>query len=212
MPRPSQLQVFLDRCPQQLRDELKIRIFKAKTSREAYNHLRSIGFKGSYDSVVNWRSTRDKTEEEISNHSGEIISSHVSVARESNDIEALRRCVVLSSKLNSLTNQLTDLLLQHRWVEADDTPLSNRDAAKLLGIIPSLSRAGVGGVIELSARLHGLEEYDIMLAVLEEIDEEARKTYEPDMSQVVTKITETVRTRLDINKSSFIQMVSRAED
>jgi hypothetical protein len=69
----------------------------------------------------------------------------------------------------------------------------------------------VGGTVELSARLYGLEEHDIMLAILEEVDEEARRVYESDMLQVVTNITDVIRTRLDVNKSSFMQMASRSE-
>jgi hypothetical protein len=210
MPRPSQLQMFLNRCPQQLQEELTIRILKAKTSREAYRHLQSIGFRGSYDSVVNWRNTRNESHQSLLNQSSGVTSSVIE-ARAGDDIEALRRCVVLTGKLNSLSNQLTDLLLQHRWVDADSTTLNNRDATKLLAILPSLSRAGVGGTVELSARLYGLEEHDIMLAILEEVDEEARRVYESDMLQVVTNITDVIRTRLDVNKSSFMQMASRSE-
>ena len=105
-----------------------------------------------------------------------------------------------------MSNKLADLLLNHQWVEEDNTPLTHRDLMRLLAILPALTRSGFASTIELTSRLYNLKEHEIMLATLAEVDFEAEGLYDTKTAKIVLNTTNLVRTRLDLNKKSLLQI------
>lgn len=132
MPRPSALQQFLDRLPHDQMEEATWLARTAPTGKQAYKELKKLGYKASYDAVVNWRvlnannrsiGSRVQDPESKLNTAADSLSPHLKP-------DPIEQTMDLSRRLNTLCNSLVDLLEQHDWTEGEHR-LSNREAVRV---------------------------------------------------------------------------------
>lgn len=209
MPRPSRLEAFLKSFAENQRGDIEREILRCADSKAAHTFLKArYKYRGSYDSVKNWRQSRlDRGEiDRVSDQASRITAIAAKMPLESDPIASV---MSLAQELNCLCIGLTALLQQHQWLEPGETRLSNREAGKILGTLAGLTRASTGTILEM-ARLEG--EFDkkaFALGLFSELAEDWRRTLEhdnPELICLLEPIVEVTKSRLQIDRSSLLEV------
>lgn len=204
MPRLSAVQQFLDRLSPDQRSEAIRLVRTAPTSKQAYKELKQLGYKASYDAVINWRGFNPGSRTQ----STEAKSGTADSTSSSLEVDPIKRVMHLSEKLNALCESLTGLLERHQWIELGETRLANREALKILSALPALSRAAAGSVVELTQIKGKVDERVFALAIVEELRQDWQRVLQhdnPELIPLFTKIADVTMTRLEIDRGSLLE-------
>jgi hypothetical protein len=94
--------------------------------------------------------------------------------------------------------------------------LSNRDAAKILAVLPSLNRAAAGTIIEMGRVRAKLDEKSLCLAVIEEVRQDWERTLSgdnPELISVFEDVAKITRSRLEMDTDSLLEVaMSRLDE
>lgn len=208
MPRPSRLEAFLKSFPESHRGDIEGEILKCRDSKSAHTFLKGrYRYKGSYDSVKNWRQARlDRREiDRMSDQSSKIADAAARMPLESDPIAS---AMSLAQELNSLCVSLTALLQGHQWLEPGETRLSNREAAKILGALPSLARASAGSIVEMSRIKVEVDRRVFALAMLEEFALDWKQMFQhdnPELVPLVDSAAAVTKARLGLDRLSVLE-------
>lgn len=114
----------------------------------------------------------------------------------------------LAQELNSLCVSLTALLQGHQWLEPGETRLSNREAAKILGALPSLTRAANSSIFEVHTIKSEIDQRAFALAILAEFGEDWRRTLEHENSELIPmfqEISAITKSRLHLDRPTLLE-------
>lgn len=208
MGRQSILEAWLGKFPKERQIEIEQKIRSAPTIRFAYEELKRLKFKGSYDSVQNWR-VRDARNraEGLSDQASKVASMAARVPLGSDPIASV---MDLAQELNCLCASLTSLLRKHEWVEPDATRLSNREAAKILAALPSLARASSGAIVEMAKLQTEFDKKSFALALIQELGEDWRRTLEhenPELLSVFEGVAAVTKARLELDRVTVLEEI-----
>jgi hypothetical protein len=206
MPKPSALQQFLNKFSPERKHELERQIRSAPDAKTAYSELKRIGYRRSYDTVLNWRSNQAKGRSDHVQRSAEAVSSAASAS--ALNIDPVESCMNLAIQLNTLCSSLTALLQRHDWVESGELRLSGRDALKLLAILPSLHRAASGTITEMHRVKTQLDEKLIVCATLQELQQDWQRAFEgdnPELVGLIESVTAITKGRLEADQISLLE-------
>jgi hypothetical protein len=208
MPRPSRFQEFLNKLPDQKRQEIEALVRTAPSTSQALRELKAkYRFKGSYDMLLTWRNAQKAVatpKRAESSTSG--LKSAVA------DLDPIHQVKLLSAKLSSLSLSLIEQLEQHDWHEPGEIRLSNREATKLLGNVSSLSRSALAGVLEMYRVKAELNQKSVALALITELGEDWRRTLEHDNPELVPlfeSVANVTRSRLQLDENSLLEVSSQ---
>lgn len=207
MPRPSVLQAFLNRFPEERRIEVENKIRSAPSIRDAYRELKRLRFRGSYDSVQHWRANDARGRVENLQSSAANVAAFIA-SRQGAESDPIEAAMILSTKLNLLCSSLVALLQKHEWLEPSEIRLSNGQALKLLAALPSLARAASGTTLEMSRVRTMLNEKHLALATIEELKhdwEMALRADNPELIGVFEDIARVTRSRLEVDSQSLLE-------
>ena len=210
MSRPNAFQAWLNQKTSEQKTELRDLVLSAQTCKVAYQQIRKRGFRGSYDSVLNFRNA---------NKEGSAAAIAASVVAFEQKLETtqqsasnpLEGALMLSVEMQGLCSKLVGLLASHSWTEGGD-PLSVRDALKLAAVVPSLARASTGSLVELFNLRKELDYEIIAESLLEELLDEARLILAetPENLPIVESIVECTKSRLEMKPERYLSLVARA--
>jgi hypothetical protein len=209
MSRPNAFQAWLNQKTSEQKTELRDLVLSAQTCKLAYQQIRKRGFRGSYDSVLNFRNA---------NKEGSAAAIAASVVAFEQKLEStqqsasnpLEGALLLSVEMQSLCSKLVGLLASYDWSEGGD-PLSTRDALKLAAVIPSIARASTGSLVELFSLRKELDYEDFAGSLFEELMIEARLILAetPENLPIVESIVECTKTRLEMTPERYLAMAAR---
>ncbi len=206
MPRPSQFERFLKQFPDTQRSDIEREVLRARDSKAAHEFLKNkFQYRFSYDSVKSWRQSRSKGLEGLSQQSSEVAAMAARVPLESDPIASV---MSLAQELNSLCVSLTALLQGHQWLEPGEIRLSNREAAKILGALPSLARASAGSIVEMSRVKAELDQRGFALAILEEFSQDWQQALAADNPELIglfESIARITKARLELDRPSALE-------
>ena len=208
MPRPSRLEAFLKSFPESHRGGIEREVLRCPDSKAAHIFLKGrYKYKGSYDSVKNWRQSRlDRGEiDRMSDQSSKVAGMASRIPLEGDPMAAVMN---LAQELNSLCMNLTALLQRHEWLEPGEIRLSNREASKILGALPSLARASAGSLVEMSRVKAELDQRGFALAILEEFSQDwhqALAADNPELIGLFESVSQITRARLELDRSSVLE-------
>lgn len=208
MPRPSRLEAFLKSFPESHRGDIEGEILKCRDSKSAHTFLKGrYKYKGSYDSVKNWRQARLERREidRLSHQSSKIANAAARMPVESDPIASAMN---LAQELNSLCASLTALLQRHEWFEDGEVRLNNREAAKILTALPSLARAANSSIFEAHTIKGEIDQRAFALAILAEFGEDWRRTLEHENSELIPmfqEISAITKSRLDLDRPTLLE-------
>ena len=206
MPKPSALQQFLNKFSPERKHELERQIRSAPDAKTAYSELKRIGYRRSYDTVLNWRSNQAKGRADHIQRSAEVVSSVASAS--TLNVDPVKNCMELAIQLNTLCNSLTALLQGHNWLEPGELRLSSRDALKLLAVLPSLHRASAGTVTEMHRVKTQMNEKTLVNATLQELAVDWQAMLEHDNPELVPLIHDAIsitQARLETSNTSLLE-------
>jgi hypothetical protein len=210
MTRPNAFQTWLKPKTSDQQNELRNLVLTAQTSKVAYQAVKKRGFRGSYDSILNFRNANKQGTAEA------IAASVVAFERklESTQQSAnnpLEGALLLSVEMQGLCSKLVGLLASYNWTEGGD-PLSVRDALKLAAVVPSLARASTGSLVELFNLRKELDYEIIADSLLEELLTEARLVLAetPEHLPIVEGIVECTKSRLEMKPERYLSLLARA--
>jgi hypothetical protein len=198
MTRPNAFQTWLNQKTSDQKNELKNLVLSAQTSKVAYQAVKKRGFRGSYDSILNFRNANKQG-------SAEAIAATVAVfeqkleSTQQSARDPLEGALLLSVEMQGLCSKLVGLLASYSWTDGGE-PMSVRDALKLAAVVPSLARASTGSLVELF-NLRKEIDYEIFAeSVLEELLIEARLILAdtPEHLPIIEMIVGTTKTRLEM--------------
>lgn len=204
MAPPSRLQTWLRKFPVEERESIERRVQLAPTITRAYEELKGLGYKGSYDSVQSWRANNSKRKGDSVGRQAKAYEQAANSALEDDPVQA---AVNLSKQLNQLCVGLADLLRGHDWLEGEER-LSNRDAVKILGLLAPLSRASVGSLLELSQIKSKIDERVFALGLVEELSQDWQKVLQhdnPELIPLFAKVADVTMARLEIDRSNLLE-------
>ena len=198
MTRQNAFQTWLNQKTLEQKTELKNLVLTSQTSKVAYQAVKKRGFRGSYDSVLNFRNANKQG-------STEAIAASVAVFEQKLETtqqlarDPLEGALLLSVEMQGLCSKLVGLLASYNWADGGE-PLSIRDAMKLAAIIPSLARASTGSLVELFSLRKELDYEDFADSLFEELLIEARLILAdtPEHLPIVEMIVGTTKTRLEM--------------
>jgi hypothetical protein len=124
------------------------------------------------------------------------------------EADPIQGAIDLSVRLNSLCDSLVTLLQNHSWVEEGELKLSNRDAVKLLGIVPSLCRASSGVLIDLHRVNDAVDRKAVVTATIEELKEDWRRSLEldnPELVPLLDTVSQITLARLEADQVSLLE-------
>jgi hypothetical protein len=210
MSRPNAFQVWLNQKNSEQKTELRDLVLSALTSKVAYQAVKRRGFRGSYDSILNFRNANKQD-------SAEAVAATVAVfeqkleSTQQSARDPLEGALMLSVEMQGLCSKLVGLLASHSWTEGGD-PLSVRDALKLAAVVPSLARASTGSLVELFNLRKELDYEIIAESLLEELLDEARLILAetPENLPIVESIVECTKSRLEMKPERYLSLVARA--
>jgi hypothetical protein len=206
MPKPSALQQFLNKFSPERKHELERQIRSAPDAKTAYSELKRIGYRRSYDTVLNWRSNQAKGRADHIQRSAEVVSSAASAS--ALNVDPVESCMNLAIQLNTLCSSLTTLLQAHQWLEPGELRLSSGQAVKILTALPSLNRAASSTILEMSRIRVGIDEKALCLATIEELRKDWQQTLEadnPELIGVFEDVARVTRARLEIDSESLLE-------
>ena len=201
MTRQNAFQTWLNQKTLEQKTELKNLVLTSQTSKVAYQAVKKRGFRGSYDSVLNFRNANKQG-------STEAIAASVAVFEQKLETtqqlarDPLEGALLLSVEMQGLCSKLVGLLASYNWADGGE-PLSIRDAMKLAAIIPSLARASTGSLVELFSLRKELDYEDFANSLFEEFMIESRlilSEESPELLPLVQMIVDTTKTRLDLSR------------
>ncbi len=206
MGRQSIVDAWLGKFPKERQREIEQKIRSAPTIKIAYQELKQLKFRGSYDAVQTWRAkdSRDRSEG-LSDRASKIAAMTARVSLESDPIASV---MSLAQELNCLCASLTSLLQKHEWVEPDATRLSNREASKILASLPSLARASSGAIVEMARLQTEFDKKSFALALIQELGEDWRRTLEhenPELLPLFESIAAVTKSRLELDQLSALE-------
>jgi uncharacterized protein YjiS (DUF1127 family) len=208
MPRPSRLEAFLKSFPESHRGDIEGEILKYRDSKSAHTFLKCrYKYKGSYDSVKNWRQARlDRREiERMSDQSSKIADAAAKMPLESDPIGSI---MLLAQQLNSLCVSLTALLQRHQWLEFGETCLDNREALKILGALPSLARASAGSILEMHRVRAEIDQKALMLGTIHALSEDWQQALladNPELIGLFESVARITKARLEIDRATVLE-------
>jgi hypothetical protein len=198
MTRPNAFQTWLNQKTSEQKTELKNLVLTSQTCKIAYQLVRKKGFKGSYDSLLNFRNSNKSGSSELIAASVVAFEQKLESTQQSanNPLEA---ALLLSTELNALCLKLVALLSAYNWTEGGE-PMSVRDALKLAAVVPSLSRASTGSLVELCNLRQDVAHEDFAESLFDELLVEARLALaeNPEHLPLIEMIVETTKVRLEI--------------
>jgi hypothetical protein len=210
MTRPNAFQTWLNQKTSEQKTELKNLVLTSQTSKVAYQAVKKRGFRGSYDSVLNFRNANKQGSTEAI--AASVVEFEQKLERTQQSArDPLHGALLLSVEMQSLCSKLVGLLASHSWTEGGD-PLSVRDALKLAAVIPSLARASTGSLVELFNLRKELDYEIVADSLLEELLIEARLILAetPEHLPIVESIVECTKSRLEMKPERYLSLVARA--
>jgi hypothetical protein len=208
MVRQSKFQEFLWKFPEGKRGEIENLVKTAPTAMQAFTEVKRLHrYRGGYHTIVSWRNAQKAvaTPKRAESSTSGLKSS---VA----DLDPVHQVQLLSAKLSSLSLSLIEQLEQHDWHEPGEIRLSNREAAKMLGNVSSLSRSALAGVLEMYRVKAELNQKSIALALITELGEDWRRTLEHDNPELVPlfeSVANVTRSRLELDRESLLEVSSQ---
>jgi hypothetical protein len=183
-------------------------VLSAQTSKVAFQAVKRRGFRGSYDSVLNWKNSNKQGSTEAIAASVVAFEQKLETTQQSAR-DPLEGAIILSIEMQGLCSKLVGLLASYNWADGGE-PMSVRDALKLGSIIPSLARASTGSLVELFNLRQELEYETISESVLEEVLHEARLLLEanPEHLPIVENILDCTKIRLQMNPKRCLAMAT----
>ncbi len=212
MAQPSRLEKFLSKFPQDRRIELERQIRSAPDTKTAYNELRRVGYRYSYDSVLTWRNKQLRATVSQVQQSANAIASMTTES--ASGVDPVKACMNLADELNNLCSRITAMLSKHQWLEAGEQRLSNRDALKLLAALPSLHRASAGTVTEMHRVKTQMDEKTLVNATLQELAVDWQAMLEHDNPELVPLIHDAIsitQARLETSNTSLLERYLNGE-
>lgn len=210
MPRPSRLEAFLKSFPEDQRSDIEGEILRCNDSKSAHLFLKSrYRYRGSYDSVKHWRTTRSsKGVEGLGQQATEIAQMAARMPLEPNPVAS---SMDLALRLNNLCHRLLGVLEQHDWVEPGEVRLSAKQASQLVSSLPGLLRASSGTILEMHRIRAEIDQKTLMLATIEELAVDWRQMVEhdnPELLPLLESAAQITRARLELNRSSLLEEVT----
>lgn len=206
MGRQSIVDAWLGKFPKERQKEIEQKIRSAPTIRIAHEELKNLKFRGSYDAVQTWRAKDAKGRSEgLSDQASKVTAMAARVPLENDPIASV---MSLAQELNSLCMNLTALLQCHQWLEPGEVRLSNREAAKILGALPSLARASAGSIVEMSRVKAELDQRCFALAILEEFShdwQQALAADNPELIGLFENVARITKARLELDRPSVLE-------
>jgi hypothetical protein len=209
MTRPNAFQSWLKQKTSEQQNELKNLVLTAQTSKVAYQAVKKRGFRGSYDSVLNFRNANKSGSVEAIAASVVAFEQKLETAQQSAR-DPLEGALLLSVEMQGLCSKLVGLLASYNWADGGE-PISVRDALKLAAVVPSLARASTGSLVELFGLRKELDYEDFAGSLFEELLIEARLILaeSPENLPIVESIVECTKTRLEMTPERYLAMAAR---
>jgi hypothetical protein len=211
MTRPNAFQAWLNQKTSDQKNELKNLVLTAQTSKVAFQAVKRRGFRGSYDSVLNWKNSNKQGSTEVIAATVAVFEQKLESTQQSAS-NPLEGALLLSVEMQSLCSKLVGLLASYSWTEGGD-PLSVRDALKLAAVIPSLSRASTGSLVELFNLRKELEYENVAESLFEELLIEARLILAetPEYLPIVENLVDCTKTRLQMSPERSLATMKPTE-
>lgn len=205
MTRPNAFQSWLNQKEPDKKTELKNLTLVAQTSKVAYQAMKKRGFRGSYDSILNFRNANKQDSSEAIAASVAVFEQKLTETTQSAS-NPLEGALLLSVEMNSLCSKLVGLLAAYEWTDGGE-PLNIRDALKLAAVIPSLARASTGSLIELFNLRNELDRESFADALYTEVLIEAEITYKEDLQYIpiVANVLKSAKIRLEMGKERCLE-------
>ncbi len=86
--------------------------------------------------------------------------------------------------------------------------LSNREAAKILGALPSLARASAGSIVEMSRVKSELDQRSFALGIIEELSQDWQQALAADNPELIglfESVTKITKARLQLDRLSLLE-------
>ena len=206
MGRQSIVDAWLSKFPKERQKEIEQKIRSAPTIRVAYQELKNLKFRGSYDAVQTWRAKDAKGRSEgLSDQASKVTAM---ATRMPLGADPIADAVNLAQELNFLCLNLTAILQRHEWLEPGEVRLSNREAAKILSALPSLARASSSTILEMHRVRGELDQRIFALSVLAELSEDWRRTLEhenPELIPILDSVANVTKGRLELDRPSLLE-------
>jgi hypothetical protein len=211
MTRPNAFQTWLNQKNSDQKNELKNLVLTAQTSKVAYQAVKKRGFRGSYDSILNWKNANKQGSTEAIAATVAVFEQKLESTQQSAS-NPLEKGLLLSTELNALCLKLVALLSSYDWSQGGES-LTVRDALKLAAIVPSLSRASTGSLIELFGLRKELHYEYAAESLFEELLIEARLILEqtPEYLPIVENIVDCTKVRLEMTPERVLASVKPTE-
>jgi hypothetical protein len=212
MTRPNAFQAWLNQKTSDQKTELRDLVLSAQTSKVAFQAVKRRGFRGSYDSILNFRNANKQGSTEALAATVAVFEQKLESTQQSAS-NPLEGALLLSVEMQNLCSKLVGLLASHSWTEGGD-PLSVRDALKLAAVIPSLARASTGSLVELFNLRKELEYENVAESLFEELLIEARLILAetPEYLPLVQMIVDTTKTRLEMSPERFLATATNEDN
>ncbi len=211
MTRPNAFQTWLNQKTSDQKNELKNLVLTAQTSKVAFQAVNRRGFRGSYDSVLNWKNSNKQGSTEAIAASVVAFEQKLETTQQSAR-DPLQGALLLSVEMQGLCSKLVGLLASHNWADGGE-PMSVRDALKLAAVVPSLARASTGSLVELFSLRKELDYEDFADSLFEELLIEARLILaeNPEHLPVIEMIVETTKTRLEMTPERCLATLATSD-
>jgi hypothetical protein len=209
MTRPNSFQVWLDKKTPDQKTELRNLVLSSQTSKLAYEVVKKRGFRGSYDSILNFRNANKQGTAEAIAASVVAFEQKLETTKQSAR-DPLQGALLLSVEMQGLCSKLVGLLASHNWADGGE-PMSVRDALKLAAVVPSLARASTGSLVELFNLRKELDYEIIAESLLEELLTEARLILAetPEHLPIVENLVDCTKSRLEMKPERYLAMATR---
>lgn len=205
MSRLNALEHWLKQKASDQKTELRNVVLSAPTSKIAHEQIRRRGFRGSYDSVLGYRNQHKTNSIEAVGMTVTSFEQHLEKVSEAAS-SPLEAALSLSTEMNSLCLKLVSLLANYDW-EAGGEPLNVRDALKLGTIVPSLSRASSGSLVELLRLRQEMAAEELMLGLIQEIrtDWQSITNEQPELNPIFNSAIKCTQARLGLDPARLLR-------
>jgi hypothetical protein len=206
MPRLSAVESFLNSLSADSCAECRNKILAARTSKEAHEELKKLGYAGSYDAVVNWRNSNFSA---LPNSTWEARANRIVqvCATENFRNDPVQRAINLAAELEMLCRQFSAMVAHHKWFE-DGATLTNKDAFRFLQILPGLARVSIASTVELHRIKIQMNEKAIALGIIHELGEDWRKAFSaenPELLNIFESVAAITRSRLELDRQTLLE-------
>ena len=209
MSRPSRFQEYLNKLPDQKRQEIEALVRSAPSCSQALRELKAkYRFKGSYDTLLTWWNLQKVSVTATPKHSESTSSIRSTVS----ELDPVNQIKLLSAKLSSLSLSLIEQLEKHDWVELGEQRLSSRSAEKMLANVSSLSRSAIAGVLEMYKVQVEMNQKAVASALIVELGEDWRRVLQhdnPELLGIFESVANVTRSRLELDRESLLEVASQ---